>query len=201
MLALQDSKNACKSSPRSPIDIRHTDTETQCKVDPADPLGDCKSCAEQKRPKIKNLPCLRYNISEVALYREEKRPSPHWTKRWQNSEIEEITQWADVAVRRIRITQGVLDASYEIEVRLFEPLPGDSLHKSWTHNGAVKTCLIQPYAIIDMNKAFRAQREYLDNYMYQYIADAIHQTEGLIRNTYVMAYKYARETAVSTIIR
>ncbi len=110
MHALQDSTNACKSSPRSPIEIRHTDTETQCKVDPADPWGDCKSCAEQKRPKIRNLPCLRYK-----------------------------------------------------------------------------------------KKAFRAQLEYLD--IYKYITDAIHQTEGLIRNTYVMAYKYARETAVSTIIR
>lgn len=124
-----------------------------------------------------------------------------WTQRWQSLEVVDLTDWVDTKVRRIHITQGLPNASYELDVRMFKPAPKDSLEKKWTHNGVVKTYELKPYAIVNMEKAFRSRLVYLDRYLVPYVYDALHKHEALITMTYQMALDHRQALLASDVSR
>lgn len=84
-----------------------------------------------------------------------------------------------------------------LEVREFQPIPGDSVEKIWAHDGEVKTVVVKPYAIIDMHKAAIAGKQYLDESVGKYVTDTIPAVDQLIQDTYLMAYKQATESEAS----
>jgi hypothetical protein len=149
------------------------------------------------RPGIKQQPCLRYSISEVALYRAESRPGPHWTQRWKTVDVIDIQDWANTRTRTIHITQGLPNASFELKVREFAPLPGDALHKVWKDNGQVRSFQLRPFAIVEMRQAAESRIKYLDQHIGTYVQDTIPEEQGLFRNTYLMAFKHAKDSKVS----
>ncbi|OQV06206.1 hypothetical protein CLAIMM_10812 isoform 1 [Cladophialophora immunda] len=183
--ALTRKLNAC---------MRCRNLRIRCEPNPVNPNGQCLTCAKRSRPRLSVLPCLRYRISDVSLYREELRPNVIWTSRWQNNESHNVTTWANDQIRRVRVTQGLPQASYELEVREFQANPGDSLEKIWVHNGEVKKVAIRPFAIVDMSQAATVGKQYLDENVLKYVTDTMSSEDPLIQETYRMAYRQATES-------
>ena len=67
-----------------------------------------------------------------------------------------------------------------LEVRQFQPIPGDSLEKIRTHDGKVKKVVVKPYAIMDMHKAAIAGIQYFDESVGKYVTDTIPAVDQLI---------------------
>jgi hypothetical protein len=124
------------------------------------------------------------------------RPNPIWTQRWKDFTPQNITHWASPTIRKIKITQGMSNSFYELEVREFVPQDGDLMEKFWTVNGVKKGYSIPPYAIVNLEKAAKSQRQFLNDNIGAYIEGSINNLDKLIRVTYEQAMRYAVEASV-----
>jgi hypothetical protein len=147
---------------------------------------------------MSRLPCLRTKVTNaISLYREQKAPNTVWTKRWKDFTIQNITEWASTRVRKIRLTQGIENTSYELEVREFVPMEGDLMEKFWTVNGVRKAVKVPPYAIIDLEKAAKARLQFVNDNVGIYVTRGIDTSKALLRNTYERAIRHVKEASVS----
>jgi hypothetical protein len=117
-------------------------------------------------------------------------------------EIKEITEWASLEIKTIRITQGFRRtphevAYYELEVREFKPVDGDVLEKVWNDKGVVKSHKIPPYGLVNMKKAACVLRKFVEGCIGVYIGGIVGDSDHLLWNTYVMAFRQSEEAQVS----
>ena len=85
---------------------------------------------------------------------------------------------------------------YELEVREFVPQDGDLMEEFWTVNGVRKGYSVPPYAIVNLEKAAKSQRQFLNDNIGAYIEGSINNLDKLIRVTYEQAMRYAVEASV-----
>lgn len=173
-----------------------TQFASKCELNPDDPHGSCLNCRRLSGPLAFRTLCLRDIITDASLYREQSAPSQFFTKRWNSMEIKEITEWASSEVKTIRVTQGFGGAWYELEVREFKPVDGDVLQKFWNDRGVVKSHMIPPYGLANMEKAACVLREFVDKYIGAYISGIVGRSDDLLWNTYVMAFKQSGKAKV-----
>jgi len=117
-------------------------------------------------------------------------------------EIKEITEWASSEIKTIRITQGFHCtphelACYELEVREFKPVDGDVLEKVWDDKGVVKSHKIPPYGLVNMKKAACVLQKFVERCIGVYIKGIVGESDHLLWNTYVMAFRQSEEAQVS----
>ncbi|KEZ43459.1 hypothetical protein SAPIO_CDS4651 [Scedosporium apiospermum] len=174
----------------------HPRLTPQCLADPLDPEGDCLVCKNLKGRIIYRLPCLRYKISDTKLLDKGPHPRFSWTQRWKTMEIVEIVDWASDEIRTITLTQDIGDSSYDIQVREFNPVLGDSLDRSWNSASKVHSHPCTPYAIHNMKETADAISKFVDANTETFISHYVDREEELLWNTYWKAYDHIRETRI-----
>jgi hypothetical protein len=115
--------------------------------------------------------------------------------------IVDIKDWASSVVRTITVTQDVAGLKYDLPVRQFNPVPGDSLRRSWSTRGVPHHYDCTNYAIEDMKEAGRNLEKFVDSSIGPSIDYYIDKSDSLLHQTYHMALKHSREAKVKTTIR
>ncbi|KAI1334274.1 hypothetical protein F5Y15DRAFT_402168 [Xylariaceae sp. FL0016] len=159
-----------------------------CTIDPVATAGPCLKC------KILAMPCVRYRVTDAALYREQQAPFYLFSQRWKSMDLVDITDWADDEVRSIQISQSFLHAPYEVRVRKFIPMPGDMLEEKWTdRNGKSVTFAVPPYGIVNMEEAGQSLLGMIEREAGNYLNSTVGRLGGdqLIWETYVTGFKRA----------
>ncbi|KAM3480994.1 hypothetical protein MY8738_004685 [Beauveria namnaoensis] len=148
--------------------------------------------------KTGQLPCLRYKIADIALYKSGQVPGFEWTRRWSNEVSGPIDTWASPEVKTIRISEGYSDSVVELQVRQFVPMEGDKLDRTWDYNGEKKSVRIPPFALIDTQKARKAFAKHIDASVDDTLKNVIKTVEGTLgkwmRVTYLEAFRLAQRS-------
>ncbi|KAI7783038.1 hypothetical protein LA080_012633 [Diaporthe eres] len=137
----------------------HCEANTDTPDDHDAPCDGCRKIGANS--KIHRLPCKRWKITEVRLFKPGQVKGLEWTRRWKDTTMApDICQWDSPDVKIIRLTEGYADG-VQLRVRRFVKQSGDRLHRTWFENGEEKRWYIEPYALADLEGA-RAQ---YDNYL------------------------------------
>ena len=112
--------------------------------------------------------------------------------------IVEIKEWEPSDMKTIELTQDVGDATYEVNVRKFIPVEGDSLERKWTTNGKQQSHRCATYAIANMKETGQQMLKYVDENINSTIAYYIGDSDELLQETYRMAYKHSEIAEAST---
>lgn len=172
----------------------------QCDKNPEDPDGICLTCKKVTFAKTGQLPCLRYKIADVALYKSGQVPGLEWTKRWSNELSDPVDKWASSEIRTIRITEGYSDSVVELQVRRFVPMEGDKLVRTWDHKGETKCVSIPPFALTDAHKARKAFARHIDASINDTLKKITASIKGssikMMQRTYLEAYRLAQRSDI-----
>ncbi|KIN08741.1 hypothetical protein OIDMADRAFT_107879, partial [Oidiodendron maius Zn] len=173
--------------------LRCSRQKIRCIINTHDPKGPCETCLRASSTMSRPL-CFRYKITNsISLYREQKEPNPIWTRRWKDFTPQNITLWASTTIRKIKVTHGMGNSSYELEVQKFVPMDGDLMYKFWTVNGDERKCFVPPYAIVDLEKAAQSRFRFIRDNFKTYIECSVSNSDELIQLTYERALRHSAE--------
>ncbi|KAF3064374.1 tetratricopeptide repeat domain containing protein [Daldinia childiae] len=170
--------------------IRCRMQKIKCKADPKDPRGvDCLTCRNIKldsKKVIHRLPCLRWKLAEVALFR---AGGLHLTKRWDGTKMKDLgpRDWVNSSdVRTIHMIMGS-SRPMVLKVKKFTPIEGDVTCKYWVDQKGNKQKIdIEPYALASIWETAKKYEEYIYDYAHpavrEYSQDR--QVDSLVRRTY-----------------
>lgn len=147
--------------------------------------------------KIRRLPCLRYKITDVQLFKPGQVRGFEWTRRWHDSIVENISNWASDEVKVIKVSEGYTGRPVELRVRRFIPQDGDRLDRSWVVNGVKKSVAIPPYAIVDLDAAKSAYAKHIERGIGECFQAVLKPDDGLLWRTYFMAWRMSQDRTVS----
>ncbi|KAJ2995556.1 hypothetical protein NUW58_g1238 [Xylaria curta] len=173
---------------------------SRCLPNPDDPFGDCLTCVRLKGPTLSQLPCLRYKISDSQLLDKGPHPRFSWTRRWTSMKICEIEEWKSPSTKTITLTQDVGHASFNLQVREFIPLPGDSLVRSWNAADGVRSHPCAPYAIANMRETGQVFIDFVDTHIQTFLDYHIDKDDPLLTKTYQMAFDHSRSSQVVPLV-
>lgn len=110
--------------------------------------------------------------------------------------IAEIEDWRSSEIKTIKLTQDVCGATYDLQVREFVPVEGDSLFRGWKTKGIEKKHACTPFAIANMTQTGLQIAAFAEHNIEKFIEYYIDKDDKLMWNTYCMAYHYSRSTKV-----
>ncbi|KAI1094938.1 hypothetical protein F5B19DRAFT_489837 [Rostrohypoxylon terebratum] len=165
----------------------------RCEINPADKLGTCVTCMKVSNAKVWRMPCLRYKITDVKLFKPGNVKGYEWTRRWVEGIPDDISQWASMEVKTVRVTEGYTNQPVELRVRKFIPQEGDKLERSWVHDGARKNVRIPPYAIVNLEEAKSIYTEYIKQGLPECCKKVLSNKDRLLLVTYGAAIKASRD--------
>lgn len=143
------------------------------------------------------MPCLRYKITDVRLFKPGQVKGHEWTRRWVEGVADDILHWASTETRKVKVTEGYTEHAVELRVRQFVPQDGDSLERSWVYNGVRKWVTIPAYAIVNLDEAKSAYSSYISRSLPECCKRILLGKDKLLGATYVMALKVARDPMVA----
>lgn len=158
-----------------------------------DKLGACLTCRRVSNLKIWRLPCLRYKITDVRLFKPGQVKGHEWTRRWREGVADDIAHWASPETKRVQVTEGYTNHPVELRVRQFVPQEGDSLKRTWVYEGEKKSVDIPPYAIVNLEEAKVAYDEYLRRGIFECCQGLLGHKEKILLGTYLAAIKHASD--------
>jgi hypothetical protein len=110
--------------------------------------------------------------------------------------VVEIEEWRTPEIKTITLTQDVEGLTYDLQVREFIPVEGDSLSRAWRTNGEEKMHAVTNYAIAYMAQTGLEFAAFAEKSIRQFIKFYIDRNDKLMWNTYCMAYKYSIDVEV-----
>jgi hypothetical protein len=108
----------------------------------------------------------------------------------------EITKWADSDLKRIKVSQDLCSKAFEVVVRKFMPIKGDSLQRKWVDGKIRKSKDVPPYAIENMAKTAGLLRKFIEENTDSAIDHILSDKEPLLKETYAMAKRYGKTAQV-----
>ncbi|KAI1431146.1 hypothetical protein GGR50DRAFT_106078 [Xylaria sp. CBS 124048] len=165
----------------------------RCDTNPDDKFGTCLTCSRVSNVKIFRMPCLRFKITDVRLFKPGPVKGHEWTRRWVEGVPDDISHWASIETRIVQVTEGYTQNTVELRVRQFVPQDGDSLERSWVYNGVRKRVAIPAYAIINLDEAKSAYSNYISRNLPECCKNVLSGKDRLLGATYFMALKVARD--------
>ncbi|XXG93968.1 hypothetical protein Hte_000218 [Hypoxylon texense] len=170
----------------------------RCEINPMDKQGACLTCLNLKPSNMKLLktPCLRYKITDVKLFKPGNVKGYEWTRRWVEGIPDDISQWASLETRIVKVTEGYTEQTVELRVRQFVPQDGDRLDRSWFHNGAQRRVRIPPYAIVNLEEAKRTYDNYIKQWLPECCKKVLAGKDRLLLVTYGAAIKASRDPSM-----
>lgn len=144
------------------------------------------------------MPCVRYRITDTALYREQSAPYGLFSQRWKTMDLVDITNWASEEIRTIEMSLKFVHAPYQVRVRRFHPLPGDMIDEQWTKDGEIVTYPLQPYGIASMEEAALSISNMVDREVSNYLVHTVGDlgSDSLVWETYLAAFRRASSAPV-----
>lgn len=165
----------------------------RCEIDPDDKHGTCLTCQRVSSVKIWRLPCLRYKITDVRLFKPGPVKGYEWTRRWTEGVPGDISLWESPDTKWVRVTEGYTNHSIMLRVRKFVPQDGDSLSRTWVANGQKREVQIPAYAIVNLDEAKSAYNEYIKSGYFDCCKSILRSKAKLLHATYMMAMKAAQD--------
>ncbi|KAI1279149.1 hypothetical protein F5Y07DRAFT_387680 [Xylaria sp. FL0933] len=167
----------------------------RCETNPDDKAGTCLTCSRVSNVKVWRMPCLRYKITDVRLFKPGPVKGHEWTRRWVEGVPDDISHWASTDIRKVRVTEGYTKETVELRVRQFVPQDGDSLERSWVHDGVRRRVRIPAYAIVNLEEAKNAYSAYINNSFVECCKKILFGKDKLLLGTYAAALKVTRDPA------
>ncbi|KAI1447687.1 hypothetical protein F5Y02DRAFT_351050 [Annulohypoxylon stygium] len=167
----------------------------RCEINPSDKLGTCITCMKVSNAKVWRMPCLRYKITDVKLFKPGNVKGYEWTRRWIEGIPDDISQWASMEIKKVKVTEGYTNQPVELRVRQFIPQEGDKLERSWVHDGARKNVKIPPYAIVNLEEAKSIYTDYIKQGLPECCKKVLSGKDRLLLATYGAAIKASRDPA------
>ncbi|KAK7941111.1 uncharacterized protein PG986_013498 [Apiospora aurea] len=171
--------------------IRLANGRLQCETNPVDKQGTCLTCAKVSHGKVSRLPCLRYKITDVRLFKPGQIKGHEWTRRWQEGVADDISNWASFETRNVGVTEGYTHQPVVLRVRQFVPQEGDSLERTWVYNGVRRSVKIPAFAIVNLEEARSAYEDHLTRSVKDFCRNVVSSKHKLIWGTYAAALKAA----------
>ncbi|TGJ85075.1 hypothetical protein E0Z10_g3697 [Xylaria hypoxylon] len=165
----------------------------RCETNPDDKAGTCLTCLRVSNVKVWRMPCLRYKITDVRLFKPGNVKGHEWTRRWVEGVPDDISHWASTETRRVRVTEGYTKDAVELRVRQFVPQDGDSLERSWVHDGVRKRVIIPAYAIVNLEEAKSAYSSYISCSFVECCKKILFGKDKLLLATYGAALRVTRD--------
>ncbi|KAI0451766.1 hypothetical protein F5B21DRAFT_506957 [Xylaria acuta] len=190
-------------APNTMDDSRHvtrTDTLEQCIPDPGKPeTAYCLCCNKvlglDTKKVIHRIPCLRWNLNEVVLFRV---GGLGFTQRWAGVCVENIpsADWVDERV--VTIGMGVTKLFCDpmpLKVRRFKPNGMDIQHRYWKYKETEPPLVvtIPAYALADVDATSEEYRRYVKQNAEEAIRRFVRDTtvNDIVRRTFSVAAKAA----------
>ncbi|KAJ3551803.1 hypothetical protein NPX13_g11272 [Xylaria arbuscula] len=165
----------------------------RCETNPEDRMGTCLTCSKVSNVKVWRMPCLRYKITDVRLFKPGPVKGHEWTRRWVEGSLDDISHWASTETRRVRVSEGYTKDTVELRVRQFVPQEGDSLERTWVHDGVRKRVRIPAYAIVNLGEARDAYSTYINNSFVECCKRVLFGKDKLLLATYGAALRVTRD--------
>ncbi|GAW18223.1 hypothetical protein ANO14919_076970 [Xylariales sp. No.14919] len=165
----------------------------RCETNPDDKAGTCLTCLRVSNVKVWRMPCLRYKITDVRLFKPGPVKGHEWTRRWVEGVPDDISHWASTETRKVRVTEGYTKDAVELRVRQFVPQDGDSLERSWVHDGVKKRVIIPAYAIVNLEEAKSAYSSYISCSFVECCKKILFGKDKLLWATYGAALRVTRD--------
>ncbi|KAH0493991.1 hypothetical protein TgHK011_000630 [Trichoderma gracile] len=157
--------------------------------------GSCLTCKKVENTKAARLPCLRYKITDMTLYKPGQVPGYEWTQRWNKNSSDPIQLWASREVKVIYISVGFSNRYMPLQVRRFVPRDGDKLERTWDYQGTKKSVTIPPYALVDLEAGKSAYTRYIRDSMTDIFRNMLGDSENLLYKTYLQAWHMWKDPA------
>ncbi|KAI1847401.1 hypothetical protein JX266_006626 [Neoarthrinium moseri] len=159
----------------------------RCEINPDDKAGTCLTCTKVSNAKVWRLPCLRYKITDVRLFKPGQVKGHEWTRRWTEGIADDISQWASSETRMVCVTEGYTQRPVRLRVRKFIPQEGDALERSWVHNGVRRSVEVPPYAIVNLDEAKSTYTDHIGAGLKECCRRVVTTKDKLIGGTYGLA--------------
>ncbi|KAI5861841.1 hypothetical protein GGS23DRAFT_134284 [Durotheca rogersii] len=168
----------------------------RCETNPSDKFGACLTCLKMSNVKVWRMPCLRYKITDVKLFKPGQVKGYEWTRRWVEGIPDDISQWASSETKKVQVTEGYTEKPVELSVRQFVPQEGDALERSWVHNGTRRRVRIPPYAIVNLEETKGKYTDYIKSGLPECCKKVLSSKDRLIFLTYGAAIKASRDPSI-----
>ncbi|KAI1112451.1 hypothetical protein F5Y14DRAFT_421710 [Nemania sp. NC0429] len=165
----------------------------RCETNPDDKVGTCLTCSRVSNVKVWRMPCLRYKITDVRLFKPGQVKGHEWTRRWVEGVPDDISHWASTETRNVKVTEGYTEHAVQLRVRQFVPQDGDSLERSWVYDGIRKRVVIPAYAIVNLEEAKGAYSSYISKSLPECCKKILGGKDKLLVATYWAALKATRD--------
>lgn len=139
--------------------------------------------------KVWRLPCLRYKITDVKLFKPGQVKGHEWTRRWTEGIGDEISQWASLDTKIVSVSEGYTRGPVQLRVRRFIPQEGDALERSWVHDGRRRSVLVPPYAIVNLEEAKSTYTDHINEGLRECCRRIVSSKDKLIGGTYGLALR------------
>ncbi|KAI1454221.1 hypothetical protein F4805DRAFT_461012 [Annulohypoxylon moriforme] len=179
--------------------IRCRMQKIRCEADSENEDGECLKCRNvnlESKKVVHRLPCLRWKLAEVTLYR---NGGLGLTKRWSGVKMKDLgpRDWENDQIRTITVVIGCRKAPLKLSVRKFRPANGDVTWKHWVDEQGIKRRIdIEPYALANIWETSQQYSKYVTTYaliaMAEYIDDPNHHVDDLVTKTYNAALECHR---------
>lgn len=153
--------------------------------------GECLKCQKvnlDSKKVVHRLPCLRWKLAEVVLYRE---GGLGLTKRWSGVKMKDLgpRDWQNDTTRTITVRIACRQAPLKFTVRKFTPVNGDVTWRYWVDGQGVRRRIdIEPYALANVWETSRQYSKYVTTYalvaVAEYAEDINRSVDILVRKTY-----------------
>jgi hypothetical protein len=150
---------------------------------------------------MSKLPCLRYKITDMRLFKGSGPFATGYTysHRWLDGQLHNITEWASPEIRTIVITQEYgNEPGLSFRVRKFVPVEGDSLNRWWADGSVIKSVDVPPYAMVDIEEAVQSFKEYIVSSGPEHFKGTLKDYGQLAWYTYTEALSFAN---IAKVIR
>jgi hypothetical protein len=134
-------------------------------------------------------------LTDVKLFKPGQVRGFEWTRRWEDTIIDNITGWASMDTKIVRVTAGYTKHSVQLRVRQFIPQEGDKLERSWVVDGTTKSVRIPPYAIVDLESARKEYSKHIDESLFDCLSAILRDHDSLVMRTYQLAWYLATKDA------
>ncbi|KAI1312906.1 hypothetical protein F5Y03DRAFT_390608 [Xylaria venustula] len=184
--------------------IRCRMQKIRCIPDPSKPETECcQGCRKvlllETKKVIHRIPCLRWNLNEVVLFRV---GGLGFTKRWTGVSVENIhhCDWVDERVVTIgmRITALHCDP-LPLKVRRFRPNSTDVQHRYWKHKETEPPILVAvpAYALADVDAASQEYRWFVGQHAEEAVRRFTRDTtvNDYVRWTFSVALSHSARAA------
>ncbi|KAI1445036.1 hypothetical protein F5Y02DRAFT_387615 [Annulohypoxylon stygium] len=179
--------------------IRCRMQKIRCDADPMNEDGECLKCQKvnlDSKKVVHRLPCLRWKLAEVVLYRE---GGLGLTKRWSGVKMKDLgpRDWQNDTTRTITVRIACRQAPLKFTVRKFTPVNGDVTWRYWVDGQGVRRRIdIEPYALANVWETSRQYSKYVTTYalvaVAEYAEDINRSVDILVRKTYNAALECHR---------